>query len=106
MKAKEYFAKYDSLLMGQVENDEQLAQSISALLLELSAEVNVLAKQRKARTNSAIAGIVRELNEKWNSICSSFEKKYDGFSPIKFDGFKNYWIYEIPELKRYLVAHV
>lgn len=106
MKAKEYFAKYDSLIMGSVENDEVLTKNISALMIELSAEVNVLAEQRKARTNSAIAGILRELNEKWNSICSSFEKKYDGFSPIKFDGFKNYWIHEIPELERYLVTHV
>lgn len=103
MKAKEYFAKYDPLIMGPVSEDDHdtAAQFATRLLMELSGEAKNMATTRNARTNSALGGIIRELNDRWNAIYNLFMSKY-GVSPIKMNGIKAYWIKAIPELADYI----
>ena len=73
----------------------------AALLIELSDEVKQLSKQRHIQKGEALISILKEINTKWNSICSMFEKKY-GSSPLKWNGFKEFWKHEMPELKQWL----
>lgn len=102
MKAKEYYAKYHDQLPSP--NEKECFHAISDLILELSGEVKTIASQRKAKTNQATIGIIREINDKYNAIVSLFEAK-DGASPIKRDGFMSFWKKEMPELKGKVEVH-
>lgn len=96
MRAKDYFEKHEEkLLKGDVKD-------ISDLFIEMIEESQEILKQRKCKSNSAVAGIVREMNDKWNAVVAMFEKKHQGLSPLKRDGLKNYFIQEIPDMARYL----
>ena len=99
MKAKEYFEKYDQLIITELKNET--SKSAISLLLELSDEVPQLAKQRNVVGGKAVISIIKEINTKWNSICSMFEKKY-GVSPLKWNGFKEFWKHRMPELALWL----
>lgn len=94
MKAKEYFEKYDTL----VQNDSPDGANTMKLILELSEEVKTITKSRNVRKNSSFVSVIKEINQKWNAICNLFAKKY-GHSVLKENGFKNFWIASVPELK-------
>lgn len=95
MKAKEYFDKYEEkILHGDT-------QQIYELFMEMVQESKKIMHERHCKTDSAVVGVVREMNDRWNSIVGMFEKKYDGLSPIKRDGYKNFWVNEIPDMARY-----
>ena len=96
MKAKDYFEKYEERIL---DGD---TQDISDLFIEMTKESQEIMKLRNCKSNSAAAGVVREMNDKWNAIVAMFEKKYHGLSPLRRDGFKNYFLREIPEMARYL----
>lgn len=104
MKAKEYFAKYDPLIMDHLDKGDKKAAAlvVTDLVLEMTGEVRTIMDQRKALTPTASAAVVRELNDKWNAIYTLFTKAHNGFSPIEFDAFKKLWISEVPELAKYL----
>ena len=95
MKAKDYFDKYESAF---VENDgEHAAKAATDLVIEMSKEVEKLYNARGGKTSSALAGVIKEINQKWNAISSLFEKKY-GESPLKRNGFIDFWKHELPIL--------
>lgn len=96
MKAKEYFEKYDALIVEDVKNNS--TKNTTKLVIELSTEVETLYKARKGNSNSALAGCIREVNDKWNAIARMFSKKYGGEIFVK-DGIINFWTMRIPELK-------
>ena len=95
MKAKDYFEKYEELILVDIR--EESITYTTKLMVELSKEVDVLYKNRRGKSNSALAGVIKEINQKWNSIGTLFEKKY-GASPLKRNGFVEYWSSQIPEL--------
>lgn len=95
MKAKDYFDKYESAF---VENEgENAAKAATDLLIEMSKDVEKLYNARGGKTNSAFAGVIKEINQKWNAVGSLFEKKY-GASPLKRNGFIDFWKQEMPIL--------
>lgn len=96
MKAKEYFEKYDALIVEDVKNNS--TKNTTKLVIELSTEVETLYKARNGNSNSALVGCIREVNDKWNAIARMFSKKYGGEIFVK-DGIINFWTMEIPELK-------
>ena len=85
MKAKEYFEKYDQLIITELKNGT--SKHAKSLLLELSDEVEQLAKKRHIVRGEAFISIIKEINTKWNSICSMFEKKY-GMASKNFGNMK------------------
>lgn len=96
MKAKEYFEKYDRVII-----EDQMAGSIVStqkLLLELSNEAESICKKRHAKRGLAVVAVLKELNQKWNAICILYEKKY-GVSPLNKDAFKTFWKLQMPELR-------
>lgn len=94
MKAKDYFARYDRIIV----NDQITGTGDGAyqLLIDLLREVGEVSENRHAKSESAIGAILKEMNQKWNAICSLYEKKYGG-SPLKRNGFKEFIKTKIPE---------
>ena len=67
MKAKEYFEKYDELIIK-----DQIAGSIESakkLLIELSDEAKNICEARHVKRD-AVVSVLKEINQKWNAICS------------------------------------
>lgn len=95
MKARDYFEKYDTLIMEEQKNGE--IGTTKKLLLEMSDEVTAVCKQRKAVKDEAVIAVLKEINQKWNAICRMYEKKY-GVSPLNYDVFRCYWMTAMPEL--------
>lgn len=54
MKARDYFEKYDTLIMEEQKNGE--IGTTKKLLLEMSDEVTAVCKQRKAVKDEAVIG--------------------------------------------------
>lgn len=96
MKAKDYFDKYEVAMVAY--GGKNALDVTMDILKEMSQEVEVIYKARGCKTNAALAGILKELNNKWNAICSLFEKKY-GASPMKRNGFIEFWKHEMPEIE-------
>lgn len=99
MKAKEYFEKYDELIIkdqiaGSVENTKKL-------IIELSDEVKDICEARHVKYDAAVVSVLKEQNQKWNAICSLYEKKY-GVSPLYRNTFTEYWKHFMPELSEVL----
>jgi len=99
MKAKEYFEKYDELIIK-----DQIAGSIESakkLLIELTDEAKNICESRHVKRDAAVVSVLKEINQKWNAICSLYEKKY-GASPLNRNAFIKYWKQVIPELSTML----
>ncbi len=99
MKARDYYDKYSSDLLYDSKINSHVA--IFDLFMEISDEVVDICKQRNVSSNDAVASVIKEINDKWNAICRLFVK-FHGFSPLKEDGFINYYLDQIPELKDFL----
>ena len=97
MKAQEYVDKYFAELPETATEREEAAKE---MFREISREINTLREKRNVRTDSGAVGIVREINEKWNSISSKIEKKY-GVQIIKRNVIWNFYLAdEFPEFDR------
>jgi hypothetical protein len=90
MKAKEYFDKYEDLIMREVTSESTEFCYPAELLKEMSMEAQKLVDARHAVRNSAVVAVLKEFNVRWNAVVSMFIKKY-GVSPMKKDGFKTWW---------------
>lgn len=97
MKARDYFEKYDILIMEEQKKKNGEIGTTKKLLLEMSDEVTAVCKQQKAVKDEAVIAVLKELNQKWNAICRMYEKKY-GVSPLNYDAFRCYWMTAMPEL--------
>lgn len=93
-KAKEYYELYKVALM----NEEKTLKAISDLIIELNAEVKELQRLRHVKFDRGLIPILKETNQKWNAIVRLFEKEF-GESPIRPDGYKIFWLREMPELE-------
>ena len=99
MKAKEYYAKYKDRIASS--DDAESLKGISDMVYEFCMDAKEISEKRKIRTDSGAVSMLRELNDKYNAVCRMFEKDF-GVSPIKENGFMNYWRREIPELDQRL----
>ena len=95
MKAKEYFAKYEDRLHS--DDNNAVTQGVYDMLLEMANESKATLDARRAQSNHALVGVLSEFNDKWNAIQTMDEKKY-GFSYIKRNGFKEFWLHEVTGL--------
>lgn len=88
MKAKEYYTKYKNMLTS---NEEHLV-TIAArdFLNELIGDTVSTAKSRKVVRPSALAAVVKETNQKYNAVSDMFKKEF-GDSPLRHNGFLNYF---------------
>ncbi len=99
MKAKEYYEKYHSEFTSS--NVEDVKKAACGLMRDMFGELTELLKKRKARTASAIMGIVRELNDKYRAIVNLYETKddipffdHEGFMKVCRDNIKGFSMLE------------
>ena len=75
MKAKEYFEKY----FENAKTFDEISESSKAMFKDMLKEFDELKQMRKPKTVDGLVGIVRELNDKWNSIAAKVEQKFHMF---------------------------
>lgn len=99
MKAAEWYAK-----LKAAETDEDLERVLVNCLKSLVEDADKLIKIRKATSNEAIAGCIRDVNNKWIAIinCKAKDKNIDSGSPISKaefvdDGFKAAYVHIHPK---------
>ena len=96
MKAKEYFEKYETRLLEQ-----DPSEGIKDFINELGREVSKLIEERKCKTDHAIISVIKEINQKYNSVMNLYRKKY-GKAPLVRDGFLVVVKDKFPFLKDYI----
>lgn len=101
MKAKEYYEKYKEPLMAH--DSETLFKGIHDFMQDLSDEMNDLIEKRHCQKHDSIIGVIKEINQKYNSVRSMFEKEY-GYAPIKRNGFNRAIVKVIPEYAEKLIT--
>ena len=72
MKAKEYFEKY----FENAKSMKEITENGKAMLIDMMGEYSEIAKVRKPQTLDGVVGIVREINDKWNSVATKVEQKF------------------------------
>ena len=72
MKAKEYFEKY----FENVKNFEEISENGNAMFKDMLKEFDEIEKTRNPKTVDGLVGIVRELNDKWNSVAAKVTQKF------------------------------
>jgi hypothetical protein len=90
MKAKEYAENY---MKSDNKNDEIINIARSFL-----TEIDIMAKARNAKMDSALIPICRELNQKWITFATLVNKKLPISEPIKYTGFTDLVKTYSPEL--------
>lgn len=101
MKAIDYYNKYHDGLLSPAADTQ--SKAISAFVIELSQESQKMMSDRGGKSASALAGVIRELNQKYNAVMCLFQKK-DGTAPMIQDGFLAFWKREVPELNIIMAA--
>lgn len=91
MKAQEYFEKYFENLGN--DDIEKIVMFSKEMIKDFSAEINALMKQRNAKSNGAVEGVIREINEKWNSVVAKVNKKF-GIETLKRNVIWNFYLAE------------
>ena len=119
MKATEYYEKHRFALLNpgrglppfeshctneeyellQKYRHDQHNSDISAIFIEFLKDGQELQKRRNVASPEALDAIIRELNQKWNSLCDLFQKN-DGVRALPRD----YLIEEYKRLEKKLIA--
>ena len=92
MKAAEYYDKF----VGSIFLD---ATDVMRLLSEFNVEAKEICIKRKTQKNESVIAVLKEQNGKWNALRRIFMSKNDGKSPILEDGFKRYWLKQMPQFE-------
>lgn len=72
MKAKEYFGRY----FENVSSFDEVSENGKAMFRDILKEFDEIKKMRNPKTSDGLIGIVRELNDKWNSVAAKVEQKF------------------------------
>ena len=89
MKAKEYFDKY----FGNVKSEQEMIENAKSMYVDFSKEFEEIKEKRKIKTLGGLVGIIRELNDKWNSIATKVEEKFSA-QFLKRNAIWNNWLSE------------
>ena len=72
MKSKDYFEKY----FENAKTFEEISENGKAMFKDMLKEFDEIKKTRNPKTSDGLVGIVRELNDKWNSVAAKVEQKF------------------------------
>ena len=100
MKAVDYYNKYGPEFFN-LKDKEDIDNIALSLVREFNQEIVSLCETRKVETNMGMAGVILELNQKWNALANLFIAGY-GLSPILQDGYKRFWMLQTPDMAPYL----
>lgn len=96
MKAKEYYEKYQSIIIIELRNKN--VEVIQELVAELYNETIQLIGNSKSHADSAVIGICKQQCQKFDRIAELFERDY-GRRILKKGGFNTTLMKRIPELE-------
>lgn len=113
MEAQEYFDKYETALISELESvdfekygktmiedlsDDEF-KATKGILEDMIDEMRDICVAKEVTDISNFLSVLAEMNQKWNAICKLYEDKYH-YSPLKKDGLKNHWILCFPEFEK------
>ena len=96
MKAKEYYEKYQSVIVVGLKGKK--VDKIQELVAELYNETIQLLANSKSHADSAVIGICKQQCQKFDRIAELFERDY-GRRILKKGGFNTTLMKRIPELE-------
>lgn len=96
MKAKEYYEKYQSVIVVGLKGKK--VDKIQELVAELYNETIQLLANSKSHADSAVVGICKQQCQKFDRIAELFERDY-GRRILKKGGFNTTLMKRIPELE-------
>ena len=96
MKAKEYYEKYQSVIVVGLKSKK--VNKIQELVAELYDETIQLIANSKSHADSTVIGICRQQCQKFDRIAELFEHDY-GRRILKKGGFNTTLMKRIPELE-------
>lgn len=96
MKAKEYYDKYQSIIVVGLKGKK--VDKIQELVAELYNETIQLIANSKSHADSAVVGICKQQCQKFDRIAELFERDY-GHRILKKGGFNTTLMKRIPELE-------
>lgn len=96
MKAKEYYEKYQSVIIVGLKGKK--VDKIQELVAELYNETIQLIANSKSHADSAVVGICKQQCQKFDRIADLFERDY-GRRILKKGGFNTTLMKRIPELE-------
>jgi hypothetical protein len=96
MKAKEYYEKYQSVIVVGLKGKK--VDKIQELVAELYNETIQLIANSKSHADSAVVGICKQQCQKFDRIAELFERDY-GRRILKKGGFNTTLMKRIPELE-------
>lgn len=96
MKAKEYYEKYQSVIVVGLKGKK--VDKIQELVAELYNETIQLIANSKSHADSAVVGICKQQCQKFDRIAELFERDY-GRQILKKGGFNTTLMKRIPELE-------
>ena len=96
MKAKEYYEKYQSVIVVGLKGKK--VDKIQELVAELYNETIQLIANSKSHAVSAVVGICKQQCQKFDRIAELFERDY-GRRILKKGGFNTTLMKRIPELE-------
>lgn len=96
MKAKEYYEKYQSVIVVGLKGKK--VDKIQELVAELYNETIQLIANSKSHADSAVVGICKQQCRKFDRIAELFERDY-GRRILKKGGFNTTLMKRIPELE-------
>jgi hypothetical protein len=95
MKAKEYAKEF---LEIKFETEQQINDTVYAIMVRFMEEVKPICESRHSSSDGTVIAVIREQSQKWAAFCRIVNKKL-GMEFLKEDGFKNYILLKMPELK-------
>lgn len=72
MKAQEYYEKY----FENAQSADEIQKNAGEMFRDIIKEYSEISEKRKPKTTDGVVGIVRELNDKWNSVATKAEAKF------------------------------
>lgn len=96
MKAKEYYEKYQSVIVIGLKGKK--VDKIQELVAELYNETIQLIANSKSHADSVVVGICKQQCQKFDRIAELFERNY-GRRILKKGGFNTTLMKRIPELE-------
>jgi len=97
MKAKEYAEEFFKRV-SECKTETEINKAVEHVLVMLLQEGRDLANARNIQLDDATISLIKELSDKWRAFGEIVNKKYNVLF-IRLDGFKQYMIKHIPELK-------
>lgn len=101
MKAIDYYNEYGEAVFAE-SIDANKTEAINKLFMAFLHETKEIIAMRNVKTDKGAVAVIKEQNQKWNALCSIFEKRSGGMCPLRHNGFMNAMKNEIPELSKRL----